>query len=185
MIDRGDIGEITSLIFRRVGGFPPRIKDADIVVDLAIHDIDIAHYLLGELSHKVVLHRKKNYVKKRADSVELFMTFPTASVFIQANWVTPIKIRKINVTGTKGYLELDYITQKIEFYKSNYERFSETSGTFSDFIVVFSEPDRLDISVARKEPLKEELSYFVSCVQNATPIDSTFALNASKIALTK
>lgn len=184
MIDRGDLGKVTSLLFRRVGGFPPQVKDANIVVDLAIHDIDIANYLLGGVPEKITVHKKRNHIEQREDSVELFMTYPTASAFVQANWITPVKLRKLNITGTDGYLEMDYITQKIEFYRSNYEKFNENTGTFSDFILVFSEPDRLDISVAKKEPLKEELLYFIDCVQKGIDIDSRFAVDALKIALT-
>ena len=183
MIKRGDLGQITSLIFRRVGGFPPQIKDANIAVDLAIHDIDIANYLLEDLPKSITVYKKKNHIKRREDSVDLFLTYKNASAFIEANWITPVKIRKINITGTDGYLEMDYITQKIEFYRSNYEKFNESSGTFSDFILVFSEPDRLDISVAKKEPLKEELLYFIDCVRKNVKIDTSFAVEALKIAL--
>jgi hypothetical protein len=67
---------------------------------------------------------QKNHIENRADSVEIFMKYKKASAYIQANWITPVKIRKLNITGTDGYLELDYITQKIDFYKSNYSKFN-------------------------------------------------------------
>lgn len=183
MIDNGDLGKITSVITRRVGGFPPQIQDVNIAVDLAIHDIDIVNFLLDEYPLKISVNKQKHHIKRREDSVEFFLIYKKASAYIQANWISPVKIRKLNITGTEGYLEMDYITQKIEFYKSNYSKFKNSSKDYSDYILKFSEPDRINISVARKEPLKEELKFFSECVTKKRKIDSTFALKALEIAL--
>ena len=121
-------------------------------------------------------------IKKRDDSAEFFLKYKKASAYIQANWITPIKIRKLNITGEKGYIELDYINQKIELYESNYEK--KDSFSFEDYILHFSEPDKTIISVAKKQPLKEEILYFIDCVKNNKEIDSSFALDSLKIALT-
>lgn len=182
MIDKGELGKIIAIMARRVGGFPPQIKDANISVDLAIHDIDVANYLLGEQPKEVYVNKQKNHIKNREDSVEFFLKYRRASVYIQANWISPVKIRKLNITGTEGYLEMDYITQKIEYYKSNYSKFKEATKDFSDYILRFSIPDRINISVAKKEPLKEEIQYFLSMIENNQRIDSQFAVNALKIA---
>lgn len=184
MIQKGDLGKVTAIMARRVGGFPPQITDANVAIDIAIHDIDIVNYLLEEKPKEISFNRQQNHIKSRDDSVEFFLKYKNASAYIQANWITPVKIRKLNITGTEGYLELDYITQKIEFYKSNYSKFKAASTNFSDYILIFSDPDILNISVAKKEPLKEELSYFISCVANDISIDASFAVDALKIALT-
>ncbi len=183
MIQKGDLGKITALITRRVGGFPPQIKDANIVVDLGIHDIDVANYLLEEIPTSVSINKQKHHIELREDSVEIFMKYKKASAYIQANWISPVKIRKLNITGTEGYLEMDYITQKIDFYKSNYSKFKEASKDYSDYILLFSEPDKMNISVAKKEPLKEELMYFLDAIQNNRKINTTYAINALEIAL--
>jgi len=180
IIDSGKIGNITAIIARRVGIFPPQIQDADVAVDLAIHDIDIANYLLNSLPIEVTVNKKRNLIKKRNDSVEFFLKYINASAYIQANWITPVKIRKLNITGENGYLELDYVNQKIELYESNYKKIK--SRSFDD-ILHFSEPDKTIISVARKEPLKEEILYFIDCVKENKIVDSSFALDSLKIIL--
>ena len=183
MINKNDLGKIITIIARRVGGFPPQIKDANISVDLAIHDIDIVNYLLNDLPMEIFVNKQKNHIEKREDSVEFFLKYKNVSAYIQANWITPVKIRKLNITGFEGYLEMDYINQQIEFYKSNYDKFKETSKDFSDYVLRFSEPDKINISVAKKEPLKEEILYFINCVENNIEINSQFAIDALKIAL--
>lgn len=181
MINKNELGIITAIIARRVGGFPPQIRDANIAVDLAIHDVDIVNYLLNENPREVHINLQSNHIEQRADSVELFLQYTKASAYIQANWITPVKIRKLTITGTEGYLEMDYVNQQIEFYKSNYEKFKEKIGDFSDYILRFSEPDKIIIQVAKKEPLNEEITFFVECVRRNKWVDSRFAVEALKV----
>jgi len=183
MIVKGDLGKITAIMLRRLGGFPPQIKDANITVDLAIHDIDVANFLMEDLPYDIAINKQKHHIKLREDSVEFFLKYKKASVYIQANWISPVKIRKLNITGTDGYLEMDYITQKIEFYKSNYNKFRDATKDYSDYILLFSEPDQINISVAKKEPLREELIYFLDAVANKKNINIDHAIHALKIAL--
>ncbi|MEI8361414.1 MAG: Gfo/Idh/MocA family oxidoreductase [bacterium] len=183
MIDGNQLGNITAIIARRVGGFPPQIKDANIAIDLAIHDIDIVNFLLDELPSEISVNKQKNHIEQREDSVEFFLKYNKTSAYIQANWITPVKIRKLTITGSEGYLEMDYITQQIEFYKSNYEKFKESYNNFSDYILRFSEPDKFVITVAKKEPLAEEILYLIKCVKNDIKIKNQFAVDALKIVL--
>lgn len=186
ILAKGEIGKVVSIMARRVGVFPPQIKDANIAVDLAIHDIDIVNYLLGELPISVVVDKRRNHIELREDSVDFFLHYPTASAYIQANWITPVKIRKLNITGTDGYLEMDYINQKIQFYKSNYEKYREKPGQvngFSDYVLKYMEPDIVEINIAKREPLKEEIRYFLKAIINDQPIDVSHSINALNIAL--
>lgn len=184
IIKKGSLGKIVAIIARRVGGFPPQIKDANIAVDLAIHDIDIVNFLLDMLPQKIIVNKQKNHIRRREDSVEFFLQYKKTSAYIQANWITPVKIRKLNITGTEGYLEMDYISQKIDFYKSNFKKFREFTGNFSDYILRFSEADIKNIEVPKKEPLRQEIEYFINCINSKMPISSNFSLQALKIALT-
>ena len=48
LISAGELGEIISISCRRVGSFPPRVRDVGIIIDLAVHDIDAITYLYGK-----------------------------------------------------------------------------------------------------------------------------------------
>lgn len=183
MIGKNELGDIITIMSRRVGGFPPQIDDANIAVDLSIHDIDVVNYLLNDKPREISVNKQKNHITRREDSVEFFLKYKKASAFLQANWITPVKIRKLNITGKEGYLEMDYITQEIIYYKSNYRKFKKRYKTFSDYVLEFSRPKRTMIPVVKKEPLKEEILYFLDCVKNNVKIDSSFAVTALEIAL--
>jgi UDP-N-acetylglucosamine 3-dehydrogenase len=186
LIMKGEIGEVVTIMARRVGVFPPQIRDANIAVDLAIHDLDIISFLLDAQPTEVMFGKKRNHIELREDSVEFFLRYPQATAYVQANWITPVKIRKLNITGTEGYLEMDYMTQKIQFYKSNYEKFRDAPdhvGGFSDYILKYMEPDLIEISVAKREPLKEEIRYFIRHIRSGETINTDFAVDALAVAL--
>lgn len=183
IIKKGELGKIIAITSRRIGGFPAQITDSNIVVDLAIHDIDISNFLLDDLPKESFINKRKYLIQSREDAVEIFLKYRNASSYIQANWISPIKIRKLTITGTKGYLELDYITQRIDFYVSNFSKFKEVTKGYSDYILLFSEPERLTINVSKKEPLREEIIYFVNALRNNDGVNSSFAADALKIAL--
>jgi UDP-N-acetylglucosamine 3-dehydrogenase len=141
---------------------------------------------LDALPLEVAFDKRRNHIEHREDSVEFFLRYPNAAAYVQANWITPVKIRKLNITGTDGYLEMDYINQKIQFYKSNYEKYKEVPGQidgFSDYVLKYMEPDLVEISVAKREPLKEEIRYFIQAVNENIQLDSDFAIHALEIAL--
>lgn len=183
ILDKKELGDVIAIIARRVGGFPPQINDANIGIDLAIHDVDVVNYLFNQLPGKVYVNKQRNHIINRDDSIDIFLKYSKATAYIQSNWITPVKIRKLNISGTDGYIEMDYITQKIEFYKSNYEKFIKKIGNYSDYILRFSEPDKIIINVAKKEPLKEEILYIISSIKQDLYIDSTNALEALRIVL--
>jgi len=157
------LGRIIAVSARRVGLFPSRIKDADVLVDLAIHDMDIFSYLLGEEPEKAFATSGRALAKERDDHGEILLSYPSGAVgIIQVNWITPVKIRSLSVTGTGGYADLDYINQKLKFYSSNYET---EFDDFGDFIIKFGQPEIVDVGITFEEPLKLELDSFIQSVR--------------------
>jgi len=180
MIDRGELGEINTIVARRVGAFPPQIRDANVVVDLAIHDIDIFNFLLGRLPIKINMNSGKALIDHRDDFADILLDYGGTNAFVQANWITPVKIRNLTVTGTKGYAELNYITQELVLYKSRLRNID----TFND-VVEFGTPEKSVIEIEKVEPLKLELRSFLGCIKNdeQPPVTGEDALLALQIAL--
>jgi UDP-N-acetylglucosamine 3-dehydrogenase len=166
LIDDGKLGKITSILARRVGLFPPRIKDANVVIDLAVHDIDIFSYLLGKEPKSICAAGGKALAKDREDYADIFLKYNGTNGFIEVNWITPVKVRVLNVTGTKGYARLNYVTQKLTVFESNYEK---SFDAFGDFVVRFGEPQMKSLKVKNEEPLKLELADFIESVRKDRP----------------
>jgi UDP-N-acetylglucosamine 3-dehydrogenase len=182
IIDSGQLGEIISIITRRVGLFPPRVRDANVVLDLGVHDIDICNYLLSSNPKEIFARGGKALNVGREDYAEIFLKYEKTNAIIQVNWITPVKIRVINITGTKGYARANYVTQELTLFKSNYKKIPDN---FGDFMVEFGEPVRENIPVDIKEPLKVEILDFLTSVRENKPplVDGKKALDALKIAI--
>ncbi len=156
------LGEIISVLARRVGIFPPQIKDANVFLDLAVHDIDIFNYLLESKPNTIFARSGEALMEGREDHSIILLDYGKIHCVVQVNWITPVKIRNLSVTGTEGYAELDYISQDLSVYESVYEK---TYDSFGDFVVKFGVPRKVKIDVQKEEPLKAELRHFIRCVE--------------------
>jgi UDP-N-acetylglucosamine 3-dehydrogenase len=185
LINKEKLGKIICIVAKRVGGFPNKIQDASIDTDLAIHDIDIVNYLLDSNPNKIITNKKKNLNVNQVDSAEYFLLYKDISVFIQTSWISSEKIRRLEITGIRGYAEVDYINQTIVINRNSYKKYSDKNSTFSDYMLRFANPIKTYINFVKKEPLKEEIYYFLKCVKNKTIINPSYAVNALKIALGK
>lgn len=183
MIDEGRLGEVKSLIFQRVGLIPTQIKDASVVVDIGIHDIDLANFLLNSIPKKVVAFGGKALISHQVDYADVLLVYESAVVHLQTNWITPLKIRRLMIAGTGGYAEFDFINQSLDFYRHHYAQ--EFNG-FGDFVIKFGRKSkRKIIHVEKREPLKEELESFLRAVRlNRQPeVTGEDGFLALKIAL--
>ena len=184
LIDKGEIGDITTIYAKRVGVAAPHIVDVNIVVDVAVHDIEIINYIMGSPPNVIYANGGMAVNKDREDFVEVLMVYGKTSGVVQCNWITPIKIRKLEVTGTKGYAELDYITQELALYQIKKLPDMETMEIFSE-VVKYSHPVKTQVDVKKQEPLKLELSNIMDAIANDTApyVTGEQALEALKIAL--
>jgi len=162
LIDKDFFGKISSIQFQRVGVVPPQIKDTNVVIDLAIHDIDLSNYLIGGTPDNVDAHLNNTHLKNRFDSCDILMSYKNTSSYLQSNWITPVKIRNLTITGERGYAKLNLITQNIELYESIIETQFDDYG---DYIIKFKEPKFSTLQAPEKEPLLLEINNFIKTIQ--------------------
>ena len=165
LIENDELGMITNLVARRVGGYPPKLTDIGVFVDLAVHDIDVFRYLLGVNPDRMDVQRLNVHSNAVDDAATAFLQYSSASGFIQVNWITPVKIRQLSVTGTKGHAELNYIEQTLDIYEHNVNPEDFTEKDFVEFLYKYGKPIRRSVGVKRAEPLIRELEHFASAVR--------------------
>ncbi len=185
------IGDVIQLCFRRVGGSPVDATGSlqDVLVDLAVHDYDLARFIMGQTLRiiQALGHRDKG----RLDSaLVLGQMEHGASLHLQVNWRTPVKIRRIELTGTTGYAEINLITQQVTLYRQNpllsSPSASENSNPYFDsYLLSFASPDRVELGIERREPLLEELAAFWRAISagESSPVPASEAVEA--VALTE
>lgn len=138
------IGEVVSVSAKRVGPFPPRIKDVGVTIDLAIHEVDVMAYLMDSPVSKVYAHVGSRLEKcEYEDHAEIMMEFYNNAIgMLEVNWLTPYKKRQLEVTGTDGIISLDYIDQTVDIFGKNAR----------------------NVRVPHHEPLMEELDSFLNAI---------------------
>jgi UDP-N-acetylglucosamine 3-dehydrogenase len=184
LVTSNKLGKIVNLFSMRVGVTPVLGPDSDVSLDLAIHDVDIFNYLLEELPVEKRIIKHKIFKDNVADSASIVLRYKEASGVIQTNWLTPIKKRFLYVTGTDGFAELNYIEQKLTLYDKLVTK--KPIGDFFEFVSL-SNQTKKDVYISKKEPLKQELLFFLKEIRNDTKQSerlARYALSALEI-LTK
>jgi UDP-N-acetylglucosamine 3-dehydrogenase len=181
-IDKGKFGRIISINTKRVGLFPPQIKDTDVIIDLAVHDIDICNFLIGGHCTTVSARAGKALNSRKYDYADIILGYNGIDVTIQVNWITPVKVRELSLTGTKGYAEINYLNQKLKIYKSIYEKEFDSYG---DYIVKFGTPEAEELNLGGIEPLRLEIENFLDHVKtgNSNIVTARDGLDSLVIAL--
>lgn len=133
----------------RLSPFLGRGIDVDVTLDLMIHDIDI---VLSMVRSKVKEIRATgdSVMTGKIDVVKAWLEFENGcKALITASRLATEKTRTLRVHQEDSYISIDYQSQEVRRY---FKR-----GTDISFDVVKPE---------NKEPLKEELRDFISCLQS-------------------
>ena len=167
-IEDGELGDIFQVHARRLGPFPTRIQDVDVIMDLAPHDLDIMRYLIGSDINR--LHAETNRILHETmdDLFAGLLRFDNGVLgVLEINWLTPTKIRELYVTGELGMFQVNYITQDL-FYFENAEANGESWTTLSLMRGV-SEGMVVKYPIKKREPLLAELENFIALVEGRAP----------------
>jgi UDP-N-acetylglucosamine 3-dehydrogenase len=145
--------DILSIAITRVGPFPPRMSNVGVVIDLAVHDIDLIRWFTD--SEIVEIQPQTSSAVAEREDIAL-LQFRTASgvlAHINTNWLTPFKARNIHIATRAKYLMADLLTLQVT------ECFGfQPDGSYS----------MRHLSVGYAEPLRAELVAFVSAVRGGT-----------------
>jgi UDP-N-acetylglucosamine 3-dehydrogenase len=145
--------DILSIAITRVGPFPPRMSNVGVVIDLAVHDIDLIRWFT-ESEIAEVQPQLSNAVAEREDIALLqFRTASGVLAHINTNWLTPFKARNVTVATRNKYVMGDLLTRQVS------ECFGfQPDGSYS----------MRHLSVGHAEPLRAELQAFVAAIRSGT-----------------
>jgi predicted dehydrogenase len=132
----------------RLSPFLGRALDVDVTLDLMIHDIDIVMSIVGS-KVKEIRAAGDRVLTGRLDAAKAWLEFENGcKALFTASRLAPDKLRRLMIHQEDSYISIDYQSQEVRRY------FREAAGISFDVV----KPEN-------KEPLKEELADFVSCVQ--------------------
>lgn len=133
----------------RLSPFLGRGIDVDVTLDLMIHDIDIVLSLVRS-KVKEIRATGDSIMTGKIDVAKVWLEFENGcKALITASRLATEKVRKLRIHQEDSYISIDYQNQEVRRY---FKR-----GTDISFDAMKPE---------NKEPLKEELRDFISCVEH-------------------
>ena len=137
----------------RLGAFPDRSLDIDVVFDLMIHDLDI---VLSIVSSDVVAVEAVGVavLTPKPDIANARLRFASGCIAnVTASRISRDRVRKIRIFQRDSYLSIDYAAQEVERWRL------VTQDGARPVI------DGGKLEVPQEEPLKRELADFVAAVR--------------------
>jgi predicted dehydrogenase len=132
-----------------------RIKDANVVIDLMIHDIDLIWNCFFEGCKNFEL-----YSAGDRDVHKKVARFNGCLASISASRIACRKIRTIHVEEDEFTIDGDFMAQEL-YIHSKPERYGEINTRYAQENIIEK------VLINRVEPLKEELKTFLDCVMKS------------------
>jgi UDP-N-acetylglucosamine 3-dehydrogenase len=152
------LGHIYQVSTRRRGPYPNRIQDVGVAKDLGTHDFDITRWLTNEnyINLYAVAMRKSDIGH---EDMLITTGILTSGVLVNnvIDWLSPIKERKVVVTGENGAFVIDTLKSELVYFKNG--SFESTDRYVSHFRGV-TQGDIINISFPKKEALEFEHENF-------------------------
>jgi predicted dehydrogenase len=141
----------------RLGTFPERSLDIDVIYDLMIHDLDVLLAVVGP-DVAAVEAVGVNVLTPRVDIANARLRFASGCVAnVTASRISRDRVRKARFFQHDAYISIDYAAQEVEMYRlvaQNGGRPAIQGGR---------------VEVAGDEPLRLELADFVDAIRDRRP----------------
>lgn len=175
----GGLGKIYGISARRLGTMPARIKDANVLIDIGVHDIDMAAFVLDATLELRSAQGGRAVLEDRLDFAFLALEGRGVPVHIESNWITPVKFRDVLVTGGNGLCHVDYVTQTAKFAAA---REFPAVPTFEGVVEQYKMGEFVELPVKKEEPLRRELRIFAAGIRGGQLPDPALAIVSLRIA---
>jgi UDP-N-acetylglucosamine 3-dehydrogenase len=162
----GELGQVFHLHSRRLGPFPPRIRDVGVSLDLATHDIDIMRYLADAEVEHVYAETQRRLHNTHEDLLLGVLRFTNQAIgVLDVNWLTPTKIRELSITGEKGMYLVNYLMQDVYFYENDY---TPTTWDALRTLTGVSEGTMTRLKIQKAEPLRLQYEDVLNAIERDT-----------------
>lgn len=184
VIASGQLGDIIHCAFTRVGGFPRNVNHSrNVIIDLAVHDIDLFYWFFGEAEViGAAKHRLEDGTIHTSDILLRSGSGTTAS--IHSNWITPTKIRTLWVTGTHGVCFVDMLEQSCELHTNGlFVNVDGISMSYRRFLEFATAQDVVKFGIIKGEPLMAQLRDLTQRLRGGKGVGASFSDAVASLTL--
>ena len=164
IIDSGELGEIFYFDSVRVnlGIFQ---SDINVIWDLIPHDLSILFHLIDERPHALNANGVDHLNNGLVDVAYLNLHYREKMIAnFHVNWLSPIKIRKTLIGGSKKMIVFDDMQshEKVKVYDKGITK--NTTEDIHELLVKYRSGDMYVPNLSSTEALKNEVEHFLNCI---------------------
>ena len=165
LIASGELGDIYYISSSRIN-LGLHQKDVSVIWDLAPHDFSILFDWLGEEPEHVSAVGRGCVKCEIPDVAFVNLRFPSGAIAeVQLSWLSPVKLRRTLVVGSKKMLVYDDTesVEKVKVFDHGVNVIEP--GSFGEFQMSYRTGDIVSPHLDASEPLFLEAAHFVDCVR--------------------
>jgi predicted dehydrogenase len=144
---------------------------ANVIEDLAPHDISIFNFLLGEQPVMVGAVGTNSLSDHVADAAYLSLRYPSGVLaHVHVSWMSPVKVRKMTIAGSKSFATWDDVepSEKIRVYDRGVEVEYDLEQR-SKMLVSYRLGDVAIPALDGSEALRKVAAAFSAQIRDGTP----------------
>ena len=148
--------------------------DVNVLWDLAVHDLSIMSYVLGETPQAVSATGQARDPGQPEYAAFLTVYFNDMIAHINVNWLSPVKVRRTLVGGSGKMIVYDDLEaiEKIKLYDKGVT-VTESPEDIHKMLISYRTGDMWSPKLDETEALTLEARHFVECIErNQKPITS-------------
>lgn len=168
IMESGELGDIIYYDCSRMN--LGRVKnDVSCMWDLSVHDLSIIDYLSNGVEVKTVKSIGRTIYSMKPSVIFVAADYGNFIANIKANWISPIKERKLIVAGTKKMLVYDDVDvlNKLIVYDKGFDMIkADGSMEYSEFVVKTRMGDAIIPKLENGDALYNSIEHFRQCILN-------------------
>jgi predicted dehydrogenase len=161
IVKKGELGNIKYIYSNRLSFGKIRVEE-NVLWSFAPHDVSMVLALAGEMPQEVKAEGASFVTQGVADNAICHLNFPSGiAAHINVSWMHPFKEHRLVIVGEKATAVFEDSQPDWSKRLAIYRNYVDRAGAFPSAVkgpVEF-------IEVASAEPLKEECSHFLDCIQ--------------------
>jgi predicted dehydrogenase len=172
LVDSDDLGQIYYYDSVRVnlGLFQ---HDVNVIWDLAVHDLSIMDYVLGEKPIAVSATGMAHVPGQPENIAYLTLFYPSSLIaHVHVNWLAPVKVRRTLVGGSRKMIVYDDLepSEKIKVYDKGLTMRDNPESVYQR-LAGYRSGDMWAPQINLAEALHTEANHFVRCIESGeTPL---------------
>ena len=159
--------KIIHLEASRFSGYPSRITDVGVKLDLSIHDIDLMNLLTPSNIETCYSLNSSNIGDNDDDAVFIMKFYDGALATVRTSWLFPYRERKIKILTDKNYFLIDLLNKSVDVFTSD--------NDFDGYSI-------RNLDVKREDALKLQLESFLNYIKTGD-IGTLCSAEAAGLAL--